>query len=60
MEHRCSEYAEVDEDSFELVDGHLRGEAEAVCGVCGSVLDYEYALEVVTDREAGEREYVSC
>jgi len=60
MEHRCSEHAQVDVDSFELVDGHLRGEAEAVCGVCGAVLDYEYALDAVADREADEREYVSC
>ena len=60
MEHRCSEHAEVDEDSFELTDGHLRGEADAVCSICGAELRYEYALDVVLDREAEERDYISC
>lgn len=60
MEHRCSEHAEVYDESFELVDGHIRGEARARCRKCGAELRYEYVLDKVVETETGETEYISC
>ena len=58
MEHRCSEHAEVHADTFELIDGNVRGEIEAVCEVCGAELRYEYVLDKIVDEETEEAEYV--
>jgi hypothetical protein len=60
MEHRCSEHAEVYDESFKLIDGHVRGEVQARCQICGSELRYEYILDKVVDTETEEVDYISC
>ncbi|MCX2818916.1 hypothetical protein EGH25_06080 [Haladaptatus sp. F3-133] len=59
MPHRCFEHATVDESGFELVDGYIRGTAQAVCSVCGADLTYEYVLDRTVD-DSGEVDYVNC
>jgi hypothetical protein len=59
MAHTCSKHATLDTDTFELTDGHLRGEVRAVCSVCGAELRHEYVLDKTVE-DTGEAEYVSC
>ncbi len=60
MEHRCFEHAEFNEESFELVDGHIRGKVRARCQKCGAELSYEYVLDKMVEPETGKTEYISC